>query len=96
MKKYTIEYQKPSMGNKVRQRGWSEGLSRYEAVKFVVECLDQDGKIVKILFDNKEVVPGHRESFIEIADLWSQIAVMENEIKPGAARRARKASNQSN
>ena len=88
-KQYTIEYRKPSMGMRKRQAGWTEGYTRVEAIKFVAECLRENGEVVKIRFDNKEVVPQHADMLLQTGKLWDKIAEFERNVEPGAARRAK-------
>ena len=70
--------------------GTAEGYSRAKAVSFVADCLMKGVKIFKMNFDNKEIVPAHRESILNTAKLWNELAVMETQVTPGGARKAKK------
>lgn len=70
--------------------GTAKGYSRVQAVKFVATCLRNGVKIFKVNFDNKEIVPAHRESILNTAKLWNELAVMETQVTPGGARIAKK------
>lgn len=95
-RKYDVGYRKPSMGNKLRWHGWKEGLKRVEVFEFIIECFTEKGSIETIRFDNKEVIPDHKERLIHAARLWAEIRRNEREIKPGAARLARSGRDRAN
>ena len=88
-RQYEVEYHNPSMGKKTRKHAWSQGLSRTRAIEFIAECLRENVGVVKVRFDNKEILPEHKETLVQIAKVWDKLTSFEKEIKPGAARRSR-------
>jgi len=94
-KGYMIEHRKPvpawktGIVNKMRLRGPHDGFTRTEAIQSIAKFLRENHEVGKILFDNNEVVPDHKEKLVQIAKLWDQVRIAEETIKPYGATRAK-------
>jgi hypothetical protein len=90
MKNYTVEFIYPGATKPV-QRGWKEGYKLNEAVEAILDYhYGKMRSVGTIRFDNKEVVPEHREAILSIAERWHRILQLEKDLNPGEARRRKK------
>jgi len=90
MRQYTVQYRWPSPAGIWRNIGPARGYSLIQVIRFVGKCLTEGGCLGKIRFDNKEVLPAHKESIIEMANLATRISSMEKALTPRAAQRAQR------